>query len=353
MSENQDAQDDSQVSDEAAEVVDEVVETVDEVADVEAELGQDGQPESEQEELGTDAEVATEGDSSWVTDTVRELAASYGLSEDELADYSDESEFELFAARFEHFRKAQEAKPEEKTETPAEAPVAESQPEAEQSPPDAELESAIKAMEEKGFDEEFISPFRLLLQKSADRDKKFQETLAKELEQRDAVINQLRERHEQEAHVQRVQSFHSLVDTLDAERYGRSVDEKGSFVPLDQSKDENRRKLWEAIDLIQAKAVSDAQKANAEPKFLSQAALLKKAEIMAFGEEMVKNAKAAAKAEIVQKAKKQSAKRRPSSSSRPVPGTGEVATEPYDVSSMIEGDPEWKALAANFYKSPN
>lgn len=260
-------------------VAEQEVETPTETAESEAtetndsQDGQDGQShegstESGSKDAASESEVAdTKPADSWIDDGVKQLGAAFGMADEDLADFKSREEFDraarVFARRALEAGKAPnqpatpEVKPESKTET--EKPVDEFDPDA---------------WKAEGYDEKTI--------KLVKSHREAMERLAKQEEAIAAI-------HQQAAEVDRnryLNFFHTSVDSLEPELFGRSVDKDGRVTPLDAKANENRAKLWEAVHTIQAGIETRAAQSGKAPVIPPFAELLNSAKQLVFANEL-------------------------------------------------------------------
>jgi hypothetical protein len=116
-----------------------------------------------------------------------------------------------------------------------------------------------------------------------------------------AFIENYKAEQEQLAYQRHIETFHSLADQLDKDRYGSTQD--GSAM----SKDDARRQLYEAAETLKAGLEARGQKVPA------YADLLRRAEHVAFGPDLLKQKQQ----QVMREVAEQSKRRRPVAGSRP------------------------------------
>jgi hypothetical protein len=230
------------------------------------------------EDVGTDAPETPETDAepeTWITDDVKALAGTYGLSDEELGELDNEVEF-LRLARLLDKRGAAVAAG--KSETPVAPEV---KPET---VPDAKTDDLPTIDPQKyidaGYDDDTVALARVAaaLQKQV-------QAIVPSFEKQQAAAA--------EAEARRVnEEFHRVADELG--RYGKTD-------KMDAASDGKRQKLWEA-----AGAVANSIVLSGKP-LPALKTILQRAELVAFGDEIM----AERKAGLAKSVKAQSAKRRP------------------------------------------
>lgn len=265
---------------------DEVVEAVDEKIEADVSGGDDGGSD-----VSDAGEVeATEGDVSgtdagaspaWLTEDIKAVAGTYGLSDVDLADLDSEDDF-LRLARVLERRKPAAAGGEKKSNEPAaaaEKPVAVAEQKVEPSKADEAPAIDPQKYIDAGYDEETVA----LARAAASMQKQLQAIVpAVEMQRKSA----------EEAESRRIQGeFHQLADEFG--RYGK-------LEKLDRESDAKRQKLWEAAGAVASSILASGQ------KLPPMKTVLQRAEIVAFGDEIM----AERRAELAKKVQSQSSRRR-------------------------------------------
>lgn len=231
-------------------------------------------------------------DASWVTPEHLEMAASYGLNEDDLADFKTEADFRrvgrlydrgLLGSAASRPRQGQPQPGKQATETPDGQPAS-----TLQLPSEAELREA-------GYDEEYI--------KIVESHRSLQNEL---LSVKTYMAEQRRASAVRE-HTQRLERFHDAVDELDVERFGRTVNDNGEVVPLDEQHNTARERLYNAADSMLREIVGRARQANVQPRVPPLGVLLRRAEQVVFAKEIREREKT----EYQRRVAEQSKRRRP------------------------------------------
>lgn len=290
--------------------------------------------ESVTEDGGTDA-GATDGPSKpepWVDDEARELAASYGLSEEDLGRFPDKAAFEAAGVLFDRSLKRgkKEEAPEPKKE---EAKVEEKTPED-----DLDLEKLKET-----FDDDTVA----LVGKLKVRN----ESLRGELEKLRPVIDELRSAHEQsqkerdEERSRNVMSaFHGAMDKEDDGLFGRFEGKDGEPVRLSSEHDAARRRVFEAAQVLTAHLIKRAEETG--EKVPMAPVILRRAIRMEFGDELDRRASEKRRSTV----KEQSKARRPVARGKAVPDKGSEAKKDEDrfSSKAILTNPEMQELLKSF-----
>jgi hypothetical protein len=207
----------------------------------------------------------------WVSDSVKELADSYGIDEKSLASFENEKDFRRFAGILEKTI----GKPEGKAKDAAQDAATEVS--------EAEDVLDVEAFESDGYDENTIKIVKSVA--------KLQGAMKSLLEQNGKLQQQLSagERRRE------LDSLHKEIDTMGG-RFGKS----DSLTP---SQEKSRAVLIDAIELVKQNLEKRGSKASRD-------VVLRRAELLAFGDEVLAEEKAKQKEALSQSVKKQSAKRR-------------------------------------------
>ena len=258
--------------------------------------------EPTQEEEADEPE-APESPQSWVDDTARELAASYGLKDEDLARYGSADDFYRAAANFDRgFTKPQPKADEKKSDTKAET--------------DFDPQRLIDGE----YDEEIVAMAKQV---------QAMEARLKESESRFQSIEQSRQ---EAGRQQLVHEFHDEVDKLDPTLFGVSVDDKGEPVDLDPVRDANRRRLWNAMDQIAAGIVSHSISAGEQPALPPPRVLVRRALNMEFGDDL-RRVESAKRTEAI---RKQSTRRRPAGTKRTVGSPTPDSADPLTAEDRVQ-----------------
>jgi hypothetical protein len=235
------------------------------------------------QEPGKDAGADGGGkEASWVNDEVRETAKGYGLSDEDVQAFKDPETFRAACLLIDkQLVKSIQDKPVESKEEKQDAK-------------DLPLLD-LKRYEEAEYDENTIA-----LVKYANALREELDSIRGETKQLQAERADRERRHE-------IAAFHDAVDQLDAERYGRTIDERGRPVPLGKAHDETRRKLYEQAQTLAAGIVTRAQVLGKPVEMPPLSVLVRRAEQLAFGEEIRQEEKK----KLLAKAAEQSKRRRP------------------------------------------
>lgn len=267
-------------------------------SDTDAEASEEVQDEPEQ--------VTDDQPPAWLDESSRSLAESYGLSEDELKDFSSQEEFNKFT-RFVDKQLAgvgkQVLNPQKKDDP---SPV-------EQKQTDDDLD--LSKYEEK-YDEDTVRIVKTLKEVREQN-----RMLMEERQQREAFVQQ------QEA-VRQINAFHEAVDSLGDERFGKSISEDGVPVPIAGEADTLRRRVFETVATLAAGIDARARANGKEPVLPPLPDLVKRAYQMEFANDIAARAQQSVEAKI----REQSKRRRPVAGSRGVqaplnPKSGDLAKQ--------------------------
>lgn len=282
---------------------------------------------------GTDATnvQASSTPSDWIDDDVKALAKSYNFTDDQLASFNSADEFESAAAAYEQSLveavKAPPAKPDK--------PASPTKPEKTPATPEAnseEDELDPELFRKEGYDERTVKVVERLKQESQRRqqlEREFEEVRSFAQRQQADQLNNM---------------FHSALDGMDKDRYGRRFDDSGKFVGLDKDSDDRRRKVFEALQVIASGVVAQAQAAGKNPVLPPFQLALKRAENMVFGEELRQSERKKIQNDLVAQARR----RRPVASSRaqanvtPRKDSRSESDVVRDIASIPEIDRVWK-----------
>jgi len=283
-------------------------------AELTPEVGQDaaGQPAPEGGKDAAPPAVNAE----WVDDDVLGLARSYGLDENDVKQFDDAEAFRKATLLFDKKLLAEAGqKPADVVAAPKAVPVADT---VTDDPAAIDPQAYIDA----GYDEQTVALVKAHKQ------------LADEVVRLRAEAQAAQQRTAAEFERDRLLTYHDAVDQLDEKRYGRTLDNAGTIVPLTKEADDNRRKLHDTAQLLATKS----------PPGTPLSVILKRAEKIAFAEEL-----AAEERRVYQeKVAKQSAKRRPAAGrskpiAAPVSADGDV-DEAVDIANRPEIVKAWNRM---------
>jgi hypothetical protein len=244
-------------------------ESTDATAEAEAEdkevAGKDAaasSPDDEEDETDDEAQ-------SWVSDEVKKLAQKHGIGDDELESFENEKDFRRFASILEKTMAKADAKT-AGAEKPAAAPAGEAQ--------EVEAEDILdlKEFEELGYDEHTLK-------------------VVKAVSGLLGRIGQLESQLAAGSKQRELDTLHGEIDKLGG-RFGKTG-------ALTNAERKARERLLPAFELVKQSVTAAGDNA-------STAAMLRKAELVAFGDDVLAEEKAKQKEALSQSVKKQSAKRR-------------------------------------------
>jgi len=286
----------------------------------------DGMEAVEEEDGASEAE-GTDADSSWVNDDVKKLAESYGIGEEGLsANFQNESEFRRFAAMLSKYgveKQGEQTVAEQNTEEAVEPAQEKAHEEAHDEAHDgAPAALDPKWFEENGYDEQTVKIVDTLVKSEA---------LVQQLTDR---IGKLEGMLEESGKQQETALLERAIDDVGG-RFGSS----GS---LSDEQRAARDKLLEAAEVVKQSLEKRGETT------VTAATLLRRAELLAFGDEILAEESARAKEALADKVKKQSAKRRPVGRNTKPPVRRELPGEAEDPVKAIANSPEvlefWNSL---------
>lgn len=282
-------------------------------------VGAEEAEEEGDEADGTDAEIkedAASGDegteapgSDWIDSDVKEWADSYGIDEDSLSSFESAADFKRFAAIYEKHLAASED---------ASGISADSSSKGEQKPAPEKAEAADGMLDEQWFQENGYDEQTVGIVKTVNKANAALKTAMARIEQLEQRIKDGDAQREQE-------SLNREIDALGG-RFG-----SGDSLTRDQIK--ARAKLADAVEVVKQTLAKRGEKA-------SMAVILRRAELTAFGEEILAEERAKAKDALTQSVKKQSAKRRSVGRNTKPPARRERPGEAEDPVKAIAGAPD-------------
>lgn len=260
---------------------------------------------------------------SWVSDQVRGIAKSCGISDEELSEFRDEAEFARATRLIDRRMTAAAEKIRQQQAPVAQAPATPAQTAAQAAAAKERQKLDPQKYRDAGYDEETVKLVEHVAQRDEERDQ--------EIQRLHSVMEALIGERQAESQRSRVATFHSLVDTMDPELYGKSS-ELQSGTPTD----ENRRKLWESADLLIAGMVSQAQAAGQRPEIPPLNVVLQRAEQLAFADVFQQRAKR----DYQERVLAQSQRKRPSTGrSRPATSVGSARSDVDFTAEAIANNP--------------
>lgn len=223
-------------------------------------------------EKGKEARPAA---TSWINADVKAQAKELGLDEAEIGEFESLAEFNRAAKH-----------------------LAKHKAEKKATPDDEDIE-----LNEKDFADYDENTLKLV---------KLAKKLKDEVKRLSGETKASAEARQVEKHQQLIEQFHTTLDGMSEELYGRSQDEDGDEAELSEELDGNRRKVFEKFVKLYNAEVDAAEKEKRRPK-LGLKKLLKEAETLALSKEIKELEKQKRNDELKDQAKK----RRPVSSSVP------------------------------------
>lgn len=289
--------------------------------------------------VGTDAASSTEA-KSWITDEHRQLATSYGFNDDDLKDLTSADEF----------RRATRLIDRQLTSS-GQAFLAANQPNTQQTATPqttqattqavANAQAAAKlakidvgALKAKGYDDDTIALIsnqnNVIDEVESLREERKQER--EKFEQLNTSFSQWQQQQAQYARAAQVNAFHDAVDSLGDGRFGKTVSQEGRPVQLSPQEDALRRKLYETAETLAVGIVARAKAVNAQPQLPPLPVLLRRAQQLAFGDDI----RAEAQRDMANKLSEQSKKRRPVASTRATQYVAPSKDGPKTVNDLVK-----------------
>jgi len=301
----------------------EVQETAEEEVSSEDSSGEPAEEESQEQETAE-----------WITDDVRDLAASYGMEEDELTGFGSGEDFQracrLVDRTLRRFQEEPEEEAEESSGEEAEPPVAEEKPAAgtgddlsldpskytEYDEPTQHIVKVAKQLQDEN---------RALRAEFATMGKQVQNEFSRLAEER------------QEALVQaELSQFHDVMDEMDEELFGGDG-------KLSDEQNKRREAVWDAYEVVRRTQARAKAAGGRPPKLPPMKALVRRAAMVEFGDEMFE----AQRKSIYRSIHEQSRGRRPSPGRRKVVGETTKRKEPetiHEAAQELVNDPEVAAV---------
>lgn len=275
------------------------------------------EPEEEEAgtaEVGQDAEVADEqpdGDkevATWYGDDDLELAGTYGLSADDLEVFASKDEFAKVTRLLDKAQTWKQAKePDPEPETSAENLTNSEEQDDFALDPDKYVEA--------GYDDETVNLVRYT--------KRLHDELSEVRSRLAAQEKEQQERQERDF----IDAFHNTVDSMDEELFGRSA-------KMTDSANENRKKLFET-------AVEIHSTLAAQGRAPSLPVLLRRAEAVAFGEQILERERKNLKAELAEQSRR---RRRVAGATRPRGAPAPAAKGDDDIVNHPEIVAAWERM---------
>ena len=257
----------------------------------------------------------------WITDDAKRTAAAYGLGEDDLSDFADQSDFDRFARRM------------DRTLVKAGLPVNAGSP-ANQEPP---TQGAASKQEQTADQGKTGQAGQVILDDKEweGYDEKTRGLVAhtRELNQKFQQVEQYVQHQQQ---VALTNSFHDAVDRLGDKRLGTSV-VNGMATPLTGDPGSLREKIWEAAGQLEAGIRATAQRAGRQPEVPPMPILVKRAYNMLFGDDVKAQAGADAKKQLLSQASKvrpSEQTRRAAPPAKPLPKDASIADRAKQIADM-------------------
>lgn len=231
-------------------------------------------------EAGKDAD-----DASWIDDDARELAASYGLDEEDLQRFGSAEQFEAAAVLFD---KQLSKKPDTKIPDADEGGKEADGKAAKDGGQEADLSkvSDDEILDVEKFKEAGYGPDEIKLIESHNRMVEDRKALRAELDDVKSFVEEQRKAVQEQSQAAVINDFHDAVDTLDKGTFGRSLDDGGAEVDLSKGHTKNRERLFGAVETIVRGIVAKAEDRGKEPNLPSMKVLVKRAAALEFGDEI-------------------------------------------------------------------
>lgn len=265
-------------AEETTETTEETVDEPEETAVEESDADDSDQPGDEADPDSDDDDGSDVDDepADWVSDDLRELGASYGLTPEKMrSGFRDAGHF-LQQAR--DYDRGQAEKRRQSAGRSSEV-----QSGAGKSGTDTSAEPADKTNEipldpewyrEQGYDDATLA---LVARLKAQQDA---------LDQINPFLQGMQQRQEQEFIQREEQEYHDALDRMSADRYGRVKDESGNVVQLPEFSLENRRRVYQEAKQFEQAIIDRARAEGRAPQLPSKDVLLRRAELFLFGDQI-------------------------------------------------------------------
>lgn len=285
--------------------------------EAETEAPTEGEPEEASAGESDSESDAPKEPSAWITDEVRGLAQSYGLTEQDLGEFSGPDEFHRQARFFDG----------KLLGAPPSSPPTGQQPEPEKKTEISGLIDVAKYKEE-GYDELSIS--------WAESHNK----LVEDQRRMEGVFNDFIQQVQEAERQQYANVVHDYLDQMDEGRYGRSANERGNTLKLSPEQIAARTQVFDMAASMREALVNQAQQAGREPVIPPLVTLLQRADNYCFATENRERDRK----QIQEQLAKQAKKRRPvSARPKTVPAPKEELKAPQteeDYIVHLVNDPE-------------
>lgn len=231
--------------------------------------------EGEEDHQGLGGKEAASPSDNWRTEEIRELAASLGWDDEKLNEFETYDQFIEAAVKHDNELKDLSEKVARESERQAPPPPPkrpEKQAETQATTDLDQIELDPEKYRAAGYDEETVNIVR------------YTKALHDELKRLRPAVDEMVRAYEEAKHQSYLNHFHDLLDTMDEERYGRSVDSNGRPVKLPPEKNENRRKIYDTAHTLLNGIIAKGAKPEELPPLST---LVKRAELVVFGNEIL------------------------------------------------------------------
>ncbi len=212
----------------------------------------------------------------WYSDTDREYASRHGISEWHLQQFGSREEFSRAAALLEAAASARQA---DKKAAPG--PLLEPAPEKEPEYVDEPVVDGkvnVEWYRQHDYDEGTI--------KAMEAQRAWQDKLEKQFAEQETRAQQQQREAEEAAAQREINAFHEAADLARPDFYGKTTDEYGNYLPLTPEQNKRRETLFEEIYWLSQRIAHEQQRSTGKVAIPSWSALIKQAEVRAFGEEL-------------------------------------------------------------------
>ena len=233
-------------------------------------------------------DTAEPADSPWITDNIRQVAASYGMGEEHLQNLGSELAFQQAAKMIDGTFANVANDP--NFGQPVEQQHAESASES-ADPMVDDFNKKIDALRDSGYEDDVLD----ILKTEHEANVHLR-----------GEITDIQVRHNDEAIANHAIDFHDLVDELNPELFGVSYAD-GEYRELTPEQDNNRRQLWTGMDTIAAGIYQTAARDGVPPVVPEDKVLAERAKMMLFSSEV----QGQERKKISRQLQQQSKKRRP------------------------------------------
>lgn len=262
----------------------------------------------------------------WYGDSDRQFAEQYGISEWHLQQFGSREEFRKAAALLDAAESRRQSQAPAATKAPE--PAAKAEPEYVDEPV-VDGKVNVEWYRKHDYDEGTV--------KAMEAQRSWQDKLEAKFAEQETSAKQQQEAAEEAETNRQAMAFHEAADALRPDFYGKAFDEYGNVNKLTPTQYQRRQELHEEVYWLAQRMADKQQRAGLPVSIPSYPALIKQAEVRAFGDELNRQTKD----QQVAAAKAQARTIRPAAGSVGA-GTARRASAPKTTESVedISQDPE-------------